>query len=396
MPIAKDAERLASLTQALNTHALDAFVFLHPENVLLGTGILPGSTYAFAVVTADGSVTLITPWWREPYDRADSWADEILAYDWMKRLDSPDPVSATGGLLKEVQRKHGLSRIGYDHRFGHYSATRGASECSTYYDIKERLPAIFDAVTDAAPLIHEVRAVKTTHEVGKIKTALEIAGVGVDIFYRNVHAGRRECELAAMVRYATDMKVGYNGVRFIDSDPPQITSGPERTAVAGTMTNFATDRVMMPGDVVMLEYGGHADGFWWDLTRMATIGKPPDTVQDIWNVLRDARQAAIDAYVPGQSTGDVLFKAAFTVMKKGGYAEYVVHGIGHPLGFSYHEEGGIGTGSSYVVKPGMVTSLEPGIYVPDIGGLRVEEMVLWGDKPGQAEVLSTFPNGLTL
>jgi Xaa-Pro aminopeptidase len=114
-----------------------------------------------------------------------------------------------------------------------------------------------------------------------------------------------------------------------------------------------------------------------------------------------AQRNAIDSYRPGKSTGDELCQAAWEALRESGFGEGITHFLGHGLGFAYHEDRPIlGPGESVIIKPGHVTSVEPGIYwrVGDefIGGIRVEDNVVWGEKAGQVEVLSDFFRGLSI
>ena len=141
----------------------------------------------------------------------------------------------------------------------------------------------------------------------------------------------------------------------------------------------------------MLELGGCADGFWFDLTRTLVIGKPKPVHKEMAAAIKEAMDAAYAAYRQGARTGGDLTAPAFKVMKD--FKKGLVHGIGHGLGFAYHEvEPGIGPGSTDIIEPGMVTSMEPGIYLPGIGGIRIEENVLW--RENDVLVLSDFHNDL--
>src|SRR5215475_10763522 len=90
----------------------------------MASGMLPGSTHIVAVVTADKKVVLITPWWREGFAQEESWADEILSFDWCRGFNGVEPISALSGLLRKCKRDLGLARIGYDAVMHHYSPTK--------------------------------------------------------------------------------------------------------------------------------------------------------------------------------------------------------------------------------------------------------------------------------
>jgi len=169
--------------------------------------------------------------------------------------------------------------------------------------------------------------------------------------------------------------------------------------MADTMSNHATERRLEEGDPVMLEFGVQADGYWADITRCLIVGGPEDVHEKIHQAVIAAQQSAVAAYVPFQSSGRQLCEAAWESMKSAGFGPGITHGLGHGLGFAYHEDRPeLGPASKDVIRPGHVTSIEPGLYWNVAGrpvaGIRVEDNVVWGMKKGQAEVLSDFYRGL--
>jgi Xaa-Pro aminopeptidase len=166
------------------------------------------------------------------------------------------------------------------------------------------------------------------------------------------------------------------------------------------MSNHATEKRLQPGDLVMLEFGVQADGYWADLTRTLVVGEPTDRQCRMHEAILAAQQSAIAAYTPGESTGDTLCHAALETMRNHGFGDGITHFLGHGLGFAYHEAGPIlGPGENASIEPGHVTSVEPGLYFFENGvaqgGMRVEENVVWGENAGQVEILSDFQRGLT-
>jgi Xaa-Pro aminopeptidase len=113
-----------------------------------------------------------------------------------------------------------------------------------------------------------------------------------------------------------------------------------------------------------------------------------------------AQQSAIAAYRPGESTGEALCEAAWETLRTHGFGDGITHFLGHGLGFAYHEAGPtLGPGEEGRIQSGHVTSVEPGLYFFEDGvaqgGMRVEDNVVWGEKAGQAEILSDFQRGLS-
>ncbi len=397
--IEKDNHRLDQIQAALRENFLDALVLFHTDNILMGTGMFPGSTHVVAIVTADRRVVVITPWWREPFVREESWADEVRSYEWCKGFNGVEAVPAVVNLLKQCKADLGLEKIGYDAKMHHYSPNKIPSEFFTYDEIKAKLSDIFRVVQNATDTINELKSAKSKREIERIRLAHEVAKAGVAAFYNNAEAGIRESDLSAEVNYAVLKMVGHRGIRYTYCDPPQITSGPERTFLADTLSNHATERRLQPGELVMLEFGLHADGYWADITRNLVVGGPTEVHLRLHEAILQAQREAIAAYIPNRSTGQELCHVAWEAMRRKGFATGITHFLGHGLGFAYHEDRPLlGPGEKKSIRPGQVTSLEPGLYWRRngtlLGGIRVEDNVVWGTRNGSAEILSNFYRGL--
>jgi Xaa-Pro aminopeptidase len=396
---AKDTERLDRIRRSLLEKKWDALILFHPDNLVMASGMLPGSTHVVAVVTADEHVAIVTPWWRESFVRDESWADEVLTFDWCRGFNRVEPLSALLDGLKRLRSSLRVEKVGFDARMHHYSPAKLPSEFFTYEEVKAQLPEIFRSAEDATNVISELKSIKTQHEVRKLRLAHLAAEAGVLAFYASATPGIRETELAAEVNAAVLKVAGQNGIRYTYCDPPQITSGVARTSIADTMSNHATERRLQNRDSVMLEFGIQADGYWADITRTLIVGEPTERQVKTHQAILAAQQAAIAAYQPGVSTGDKLCQVAWDTMREHGFGQGITHFLGHGLGFAYHEDRPIlGPGETDWLLPGQVTSLEPGLYFFEngkpLGGMRVEDNVVWGSRPGEAEVLSDFLRGL--
>ncbi|HEU4798836.1 MAG TPA: M24 family metallopeptidase, partial [bacterium] len=140
-------------------------------------------------------------------------------------------------------------------------------------------------------------------------------------------------------------------------------------------------------DLVMLELSTVADGYFSDLTRMATVGRPSSRQQELLDAVRRAQRSAIEAIRPGV-TGDAVDRAARGILEGAGLGDAFIHITGHGLGFRYHEPMPLlYPGSKDVLEAGMVTSVEPGVYNEKFGGVRIEDDV--AVRSDGAEVLSS-------
>ena len=211
--------------------------------------------------------------------------------------------------------------------------------------------------------------------------ALRRAAQAIDRVHREVpgllRAGRREHEVG---RDIADLIVahGHSEVNFVI-----VASGPN-----GASPHHETgDRVLAEGDGVVVDIGGTLDGYCSDCTRNYVIGDAPAAFADAHRALESAQKAACDAVRPGV-TAESVDAAARDVLREAGYADYFVHRTGHGIGLEEHEDPYIVAGNDIVLEPGMAFSIEPGVYVPDSYGMRIEDIVVV--TPDGCERLNTL------
>jgi Xaa-Pro aminopeptidase len=152
-------------------------------------------------------------------------------------------------------------------------------------------------------------------------------------------------------------------------------------------------RILKEGDVIVIDLGGKFEGYASDITRMATLGSPPNDYTLVHQIVDDAVRAALAAALPGETAKNVD-KAARDVIEKAGYGDFFVHRTGHGLGSEIHEPPFITSTSETILEAGMVFSIEPGIYMPDKFGVRLEEIVIL--KEDGPEILSKLSRKLKL
>ena len=269
-----DQERVNQIRRSLADGGLDALLLLYPDDILMATGMLPASTHVAVVVDRDGRVSLLTPWWREAFVAEESWAYPIDCFDWCKRGCQVDPDRAVIEWLRTQRSRHGIEKVGVHLQVHHYGPNKMPSECLTYDRIRAALPSIFAVVEDAGDRINQLKAVKTSREIGKLKLAHQVVRAGAQAFYQLAEAGMREIDLATEVHCAVLRKAASMGIAYVFCEMPQITSGPERTLIADTLSNHPTARKLQQGDPVLLELGAHTEGYWADITRAVVVGEP--------------------------------------------------------------------------------------------------------------------------
>jgi Xaa-Pro aminopeptidase len=135
-----------------------------------------------------------------------------------------------------------------------------------------------------------------------------------------------------------------------------------------------TDRELAPGDVVKLDFGAMADGYHSDMTRTVAFGDPDPRLREIRDVVAAANRAGVDAVRAGASTVDVD-AAARAIVADAGYGDAFPHGLGHGVGLEIHEDPFLRWHTGLPLEEGMVVTIEPGVYIPGLGGVRIEDMV---------------------
>ncbi|MEV8176582.1 aminopeptidase P family protein [Cellulosimicrobium funkei] len=254
--------------------------------------------------------------------------------------------------------------------------------------LQRALPGVrLTAFSDAVPTL---RAVKDAAEVER----LAAAGAAADAAFADVlgvaFAGRRERDVAAdLDRFLREH--GHEQVDFT-----LVCSGPN----GADPHHDAGDRVIEPGDLVVLDFGGLRDGYGSDTSRTVLVaGGTDDALADqqreVYDVVRRAQQAGVDAVRPGATCQDVD-RAARAVIVDAGYGEQFVHRTGHGIGTTTHEPPYMVEGEDRPIEAGMCFSVEPGVYLPGRFGVRIEDIVVAfpPDVPDGARRLNTSTHDL--
>jgi Xaa-Pro aminopeptidase len=155
----------------------------------------------------------------------------------------------------------------------------------------------------------------------------------------------------------------------------------------------ASLREVRSGEFLKIDGGAQRDGYHSDITRTVVVGAPSSLQEAIHRIVLEAHDQAIAAVRPG-ITGEELDNVARKVIEEAGYGRYFGHGTGHGIGLSVHEEPRIGRESHTILEEGMAFTIEPGIYVPEVGGVRIEDTILLTERG--AEVATNTTRRMTL
>jgi Xaa-Pro dipeptidase len=220
-------------------------------------------------------------------------------------------------------------------------------------------------MADVSPEIRRLRRIKNTEEIEKLARAGSITdAVGEQVLDR-LRPGQTELEVSVLIGAA----IGENGGTL--SFESLVQSGPN-SALPHVRP---TSRKLAEGDFVLLDFGATFEGYRADTTRMAVIGKPSERHREIHGLVLAAHDAAVAAVRAGTTAGSVD-AAARQVIEAAGMGELFFHRVGHGLGLEAHEDPSLDPGAATVLEAGMVFTIEPGIYIPGWGGVRIEDDVL--------------------
>jgi Xaa-Pro dipeptidase len=323
--------------------------------------------------------------------------DELRTFGWGV-VGATDPYGAVQTHLREVIRLAGVEhgRIGYEGSFeavapGHMAGETMVPAGVSYQTIVGAAP---DAkLVDATTALHAARARKTHMEIAHLRLANEVAALGLDAFCATYEPGRTEAEVAAQIEAAIMSRgIGYKGARHARSWA-QLMTGPD-SARAYTPHPATSARVIERGDLGLLELATVVDGYWSDLTRTLVAGVVPSARQEeLYAAVLAAHDATMRAARPGMTGAEVDALARGEIERRG-LGAYFLHHTGHGLGFRYHEPHPfLHPMNEEHVEEGMVSSIEPGLYLAGFGGLRLEENVVF--TASGVELLSVFPTALT-
>jgi Xaa-Pro dipeptidase len=242
-------------------------------------------------------------------------------------------------------------------------------------------------VSGAAPL-GKLRMEKDQYEQVQMQKAVNIAQDALTTTLTEIKPGISERELAAklviaMLNSGSDSEMPFS---------PIVASGPN----SANPHAFPTDRQLIEGDMLIIDWGANVGGYFSDLTRTFAIGEPDEEMAGIAQIVFVANEAARIKAGPGVPVREVD-QAAREVITSAGYGEYFTHRTGHGLGMEGHEEPYIRDGNSMLLTPGMTFTIEPGIYLPGKGGVRIEDNVVvmddglksFSDLPRELKILRT-------
>ena len=263
--------------------------------------------------------------------------------------------------INETLDKTGAKKVGFEEDYMSVASFQ-AYEKALHCDL---IPA--------GQLMHELRGVKDEEEIRRLTGAQRISERALADLLKEIKVGQTEQEIAARLQY---LMLRYGAERM--SFDPIIASGPN-----GSMPHAVPgERKIQNGDFITMDFGCVYQGYCSDMTRTVVVGKANEKQKEIYGVVLEAQTEALNGLHAGM-TGREADAIARDVITKAGYGSCFGHALGHSVGLYIHEKPALSPADHTVLEPGMVETVEPGIYIPGFGGVRIEDMVI--------TALSTLP-----
>lgn len=228
----------------------------------------------------------------------------------------------------------------------------------------------------ATDMVEKFRVIKTETEVQTLKKALHLAESAFSNVLSNIRPGMTELELAWML----EKKIRETDGASL-SFPSIIASGPNSALPHAIPGN----RKVQGNEPLLFDWGVKLNGYCSDISRTLSLGRPDDTFKKVYQIVQDAQNMAIEAIKPGISSKTIDQIARNHIHEKG-YGDHFGHGLGHGTGLAVHESPHLSPLKDVPLEPGMISTIEPGIYLPGWGGIRLENMIVVRDYG--AEILN--------
>jgi len=333
--------RLKALLPALSKHNLDALLVTHMPNVRYLCGFTGSSG---VLVVTPRSVTFFT--------------DGRYSEQATQQVKGAKVVTAKGGPVAGAAKLLTSFRgtVGFE---GDHTTVSARQSFQELFSKPVRLKAV-------RGIVENLRLVKDDEELVQIRAAVNL---GSELFRPAIEAIRpeiRESQVAAEIEYLA-RRGGAEKMSF-----ETIVASGQRSALPH---GVASDNRLAAKGFVILDYGVILHGYCSDMTRTVHVGRVPLRARQIYRSVLQAQEAATAAVAPGVEVGKVD-AAARSVLRKVKLDRYFTHSTGHGVGLEIHEQPRVARGQTEVLRPGMVITIEPGVYLPGSGGVRIEDMVV--------------------
>jgi Xaa-Pro aminopeptidase len=391
MPWPVDQTKLDRVRALMKDQDVSTLVVRAPDNMLYLTNYWCMKGYDAAIFPREGEPTLIALEPQLADAQRNSWTKDIQLFKSYDERDPRPPQFRALDRTREILRQRGLTdNVAIELNMGTQSVDRMVGEPTTptqhFFDAFRKVAR---KVTDATPLLNEARAIKTSQEVERMRLANELAALAMEYTREHMRPGMKESEVGGMYEgFVHGLGVGYQGKVEMARAFTLVWSG------KGIATFTATgDRPIQENEPTLFEIWVCADGYWTDLTKNACPGELTAEYRKLLDLLLKVFNEAVNYAHDGAGFPDLdrLIRARIT---EGGYPGQPSHPICHGVGARAHEPPYAHQAGSGTIRKNMVLAIEPGIYWPGGGGLRLEDDFLITEKGN--EKMCSYPDDFRL
>lgn len=349
-------QRNAVLKKTLPESGIDGILITDINNIQYLSGFTGSS--GFLIITSNRSI-FVTDFRYKEQAKRETKGFKII-------IESKGKVDS----IKRIVGKYKIRELGFEDHSLNFQ---------TYKRLKEKRIKL-KALTDT---VESLRLIKSQEEITNIKRAVNRAENAFRRLRPFIKVGITEQKLAirleGLLKEEGCKKIPFGVI---------VTSG----SMSALPHAKPTNRQIKKGDFVLFDWGGEYEGYYSDMTRMLAVkGRHLTKQLEIYSIVYDAQSRAVDAVRAGVKA-KTIDSAARDLIKQKGYGDFFGHGTGHGVGLAVHEKPVISGQNEDMIEEGMVFTIEPGIYLPGIGGVRIEDMVCV--RRNGAEVLTTLPRTL--
>ncbi|ATZ21629.1 aminopeptidase P family protein [Mesoplasma tabanidae] len=330
------------VNQLLELNSAEAILFYSPENRYWFSRFK--SSLGYLLITKTKSYLLVDGRYITAARNSKNIPAEIEIREFSSNLFTQ---------MKEILKEHNVHKLGFESDWVHYAEF-------------EKYASIFTDQTLVPINCSEIRIVKDEWEIEQLQKACDITNEVFEAILEYVKPGMTEKELQRFI----DNEFLVKGAEKISFDTI-IASG-----VNGSMPHAVpTDKKIEIGDLVTIDMGCYYNGYCSDQTRTIAIGEIDAKLEDIYNAVYEAQSIGISLVSEGVNAGQI-HKQVYDFIEQKGYGGYFTHGLGHGYGVEIHEEPYASAAGNTVLKENMTLTIEPGIYIPGLGGVRIEDDIL--------------------
>ncbi|MEK3723854.1 M24 family metallopeptidase [Paenibacillus sp. FSL H8-0034] len=333
--------RLDKLRYALQEQGLQAILITNATNRQYMTGFTGSSGY---VLISESKAYLLTD-----FRYMTQAPKQAIGYEVVEH--APKAMAT----VKDLLLKLGITKVGFEQDDMTYG---------TFLSTSDALNGVQLQATSG--LVEKLRMIKDASELAVMQEAADLADRTFDHILSFIQTGAKEIDIALEI----EIFMRKNGATSTSFET--IVASGERSALPH---GKASERVIQTNEFVKLDYGAYYKSYCSDITRTVVVGQPTDKHKEIYHIVLEAQLEALDKIRPGM-TGKEADAIARNVIKRHGYGDYFGHGTGHGLGMEIHEAPRLSVQGDTVLTPGMTVTVEPGIYLPGFGGVRIEDDIV--------------------